>query len=332
MAFATGVSWRGLNRAGAEYGSDWDGWTGQAYYAFPTSDELAAELDYATSRGFNILRLPIAWERLQHDLLGDLDPDYISQVMAFVDQANAAGLPVIVDLHNYNRYASGCFDAAGGQLPSYTQHVYGDGSLDVSHLVDVWTKLATACLARPAVIFNLMNEPHDFPCPADAWFADVQSVIDAIRATGAAHLILVPNSRGSDVDHWYTYAPNGGPLDSLAALGITDSASNIAFDMHAYQDTPSSPTSYVDLLRPVTEWAASNQRQLFLSELGVVNGAPNGAAAIDNLLGYLDDNAGVWLGWTAWNLAPYNLTEDGTNTLDGPQMAWYAPHLTAPGC
>jgi hypothetical protein len=43
-------------------------------------------------------------------------------------------------------------------------------------------------------------------------------MIDAIRETGADQLILVPNSRGSDVDHWATYSPNGGSLDSVAAL------------------------------------------------------------------------------------------------------------------
>jgi endoglucanase len=27
VAYPTGVRFRGLNRAGAEYGDDWDGWT-----------------------------------------------------------------------------------------------------------------------------------------------------------------------------------------------------------------------------------------------------------------------------------------------------------------
>jgi endoglucanase len=86
-----------------------------------------------------------------------------------------------------------------------------------------------------------MNEPHDFPVPSNTWFADLQQVIDAIRGTGAGQLILVTNSRGSDVDHWNVYAPNGGPLDSDAALAITDSAGNYAFDMHAYQDRVQRP-------------------------------------------------------------------------------------------
>jgi len=152
-----------------------------------------------------------------------------------------------------------------------------------------------------------MNEPHDFSVISDSWFAKIQTVMDAIRATGAEQLILVPNSCGSDVDHWNTYAPNGGSLDSVAALAISDSADNYAFDMHAYQDFPSSPASYADLLTPVTGWA-KNGKRLFLSELGVANEAPNGEPALGSLLGYLNDNSNVFIGWTIWNLPPNNIS------------------------
>src|SRR6266436_4613337 len=91
VAYPTGVRYRGLNRAGAEYGNDWDGWTGQTFYTFPTAAELDSELTFYGSRGFNAIRLPISWERLQHSLNGLLDTDYANRVLAFVDQANAAG-------------------------------------------------------------------------------------------------------------------------------------------------------------------------------------------------------------------------------------------------
>lgn len=325
-AYPTGVSYRGVNRAGAEYGDDWDGWTGQTFYTFPTSAELASELTYYGGKGFNIFRLPISWERLQHELNGPLDAVYLNLVQAFINQANAGGWPVILDLHNYNRYATGVFDAAGVQVNTFTQRKFGDGVLGVSHLVDVWTRLAGAFLGNPDVVFNIMNEPHDFDVTSDTWFLNIQTVMDAIRTTGADQLILVPNSRGSDVDHWDKYAPNGGSLDSDAALIIKDN--NYAFDMHAYQDNPSSATSYVELLTTITDWATNNNKRLFLSELGVANGAANGALALGNLLEYLNDNNSVWIGWTAWNLPPYNISQPGNYTADGPEMAWYTPHLT----
>src|SRR3954451_18893752 len=122
--YPTGVSYRGLNRASAEYGDDWDGWTGQTFYTFPTKAELDSELDFYGGKGFNAVRLPISWERLQHSLDGPFDTDYANQVLSFVNQASAAGWLVIIDLHNYNRYATGAFNAAGVQVNDYVQHVF----------------------------------------------------------------------------------------------------------------------------------------------------------------------------------------------------------------
>jgi endoglucanase len=330
--YPNGVRFRGINRPGGEYAEEWDGWTGQLYYETPDAAHLDSELAFYTSRGFNTIRFPIAWERLQHELGGPLDPGYTSQVTGFVTQATAAGFLVIVDLHNYNRYATGAFDASGVQVPpngGYVQHVYGDGTLGASHLVDVWNRLADLFVSNPDVAFGLMNEPHDFSVPADAWFAQVQQVIDAIRGKNANQLILVPNSRGSDVEHWDTYAPNGGPLDSEAALAITDTANNYAFDMHSYQN-PNAAISYSNKVKTVTDWAHEHDKKLFLSELGVRSDDANGATQINDLLSYLNLNNDVWLGWTPWTLTPYNLTSRDSNgaLIDGPQMPWYAPFLT----
>lgn len=328
--YPIGVKYRGINRAGGEYGEDWGGWTGQTFYTIPTGSALSAELAFYRSKGFNTLRFPISWERLQHELYGDLDPSYTEQVTSFVNEADLSGFSVIVDLHNYNRYATGAFDEKGVQKTdgSYTKHIFGDGFLNTSHLVNVWTRLANLFLEKANVVLNLMNEPHDFPVTSDVWFSNIQTVINAIRSTGAGHLILVPNSRGSDVEHWDAYSPNGGKLDSIAALAIADPLDNFAFDMHAYQDDPSSATSYADLIRPVTAWAKSHGRRLFLSELGVIDSSAHGGPALANLLEYLNDNSDVWLGWTPWNLPPYSLTPEGRYTEDGPQMAWYSPYLT----
>jgi endoglucanase len=145
-AYPNGVSYRGINRAGAEYGDDWDGWTGQTFYTIPTKAELDSELAFYGDKGFNAIRLPISWERLQHSLSGPLETGYMNQVFAFANQAPAAGWLTIIDLHNYNRYATGAFDAAGVQVNTYMQQVFGDGLLETSHLADVWTKIATMFL------------------------------------------------------------------------------------------------------------------------------------------------------------------------------------------
>src|SRR5262249_23631244 len=102
--YTTGVKFRGTNRAGAEYGDDWNGWTGSSYFEWPSPTGLAAELAYLDSIGFNTVRLPISWERLQHSLGGELNEIYVTTLTSTVAQMTAAGFQVIVDLHNYNRY------------------------------------------------------------------------------------------------------------------------------------------------------------------------------------------------------------------------------------
>lgn len=326
--YRTGVPFRGINRAGMEYGDDWDGWNGQTYFEIPSVTQTANELAYYKSKGLNIIRLPISWERIQHALNGPLTSSYVAGMLAYINSATAAGFHIVLNLHNYNRYAENTFDSSGAQVSGYSQRTMGDGVLQISHLADVWVKLTNLLLTNPKVILNLMNEPHDFPMTSTVWFAGVQTVINAIRATGSTHLILVPNSRGSDVDHWSVYAPNGGPLDSVAALAITDSANNYAFDMHAYQDNPTSGTSYSNLVSAVTGWAKTNGKKLFLSEMGSTNTATNGQTGIGSLLTYLNNNNDVWLGWTPWNLPPYLIT-NGSYTADGTAMAWYLPFLMA---
>jgi endoglucanase len=328
--YASGVKYRGINRSGAEYGDDWDGWNGGMFLVWPSPTQLASELNYLDGKGFNCIRLPISWERIQHTLLGALNSSYRASLSAFVAQATAAGFTVVVDLHNYNRYAKNAFTSDQGSTVAagYEQLIYGGGELTSAHVIDIWKKIAALFAANHRVIFNLMNEPHDMPVQSSQYFSDINDVIAAIRDTGATNLILVPNSRGSDVTHWSSYAPNGGPLDSAAALAVVDSATNYAFDIHQYLDDPQNANDYIDLLAPVTIWARTNQRTLFLSEMGVPATAPNGQAAVAAVLQFLNTNADVWVGWSVWNLPPHSIT--GTSyTVDGPAMAWYTPYLTA---
>jgi endoglucanase len=170
-----------------------------------------------------------------------------------------------------------------------------------------------------------MNEQHDAEPSLDstAIFAGYQTVLDAVRATGATQLVLFPNTRSSDTRHWSTWSPQGGPLDKDAALSVKDSANNLAFDMHSYTEAGDSWNSDITV---VTDWARADGRRLFLSELG----RESGPTALSTLLTYINSNANVWAGWTAWNLDPYaiGITDKVTGLVrDTPKMGWYAPYF-----
>jgi endoglucanase len=342
--YTNGVKFRGINQAGAEYSETFSGWDATStYYTWPgaggstpNSSAFTSILTYYTNKGFNTIRLPISWERYQHTLLGSANTTYEANLIATVNQAVGAGFYVILDLHNYNRYATGSHTSDQGTTQSINgvpvQHVLGDVILTNAHLVDVWQKLGALFKNNGHVSFNLMNEPHDFSITSDNYAVMINAQITAIRGVGANNLILVPNSRASDVDHWQQYSPNDGSLDSVAMLGITDSANNFAHDMHAYWDpagfTPARYTSYANLLSEVTAWAITNNRKLFLSEMGCDPATSGASTQIGGALAYMNSNSNVWLGWTAWNLPPYQVTLT-SNVADGSQLPSFSPYLTS---
>lgn len=328
--YPTGVRFRSINRAGPEYGDDWDGWTGQTYFNWPTSTEWANELAYLDSIGFNTVRIPISWERLQHRLSGPFNTTYQQNLTNMVSAATARGFYVIVDLHNYNRYATGTHvdDQSLTQSSAYTQRVFGDGVLTNAHVINVWQGLATLFKSNQRVMLELMNESHDFAVSSETYVQNINDQIAAIRAVGAPNLVLAPNSRASDISHWFTYAPNGGSLDSVAMLGLRDPGANTMLAVHHYNGhTYPSPTNFVDNMRAITTWARSNGIKLFLTEYGVDPSQTYAAETVANLQTFTSSNADVWQGWASWNLVPYKVT-GSSYTTDGTAMAWYRPYLT----
>jgi hypothetical protein len=48
---------------------------------------------------------------------------------------------------------------------------------------------------------------------------------------------------------------------------------------------------------------------------------------LSSIIPGLNEHSDVWIGWTPWNLDPYNITL--SYTADDTEMPWYAPFLTA---
>src|SRR6185437_5682189 len=89
----------GVNLSGAEWGSKIPGTYGIDYY-YP----LESELDYYLSKGLTLLRIPFLWERMQTSLNSPLDSAQVGYMTAVLNAADARGMHVIIDLHNYGRY------------------------------------------------------------------------------------------------------------------------------------------------------------------------------------------------------------------------------------
>lgn len=140
-------------------------------YTYPTSQTLA----YLKGRGVTRVRLAVMWERLQPRLNGPLDPVEVGRVRATLRAANRHGMEVVVDLHNYGRYAN-------AQKGKREVLVLGGPRLSAAHLADLWRRLAAALKNQPSVAaLAIMNEPHDLPGGEQTWKQASLTVVRAIR-------------------------------------------------------------------------------------------------------------------------------------------------------
>ncbi len=281
----------GVNLSGAEFGVP-DGFrhryppgTLGADYIFPTR----AEVDAAASAGFNIIRLPFAWERLQPAVGGILDATYLAGLDTVVRAAADKGITVIVEPANQGY-------GYGGLIGTDTPD---------SAFADLWRRVAAHYRSWPTVFYGLMNEPHD-QAPAD-WLHSAQAAIDAIRSSGARQEILVPGTYYSAGASWLS---RGNA--ALFADHVSDPADNFAFEIHQYNDAdasgesavPVSPTIGVERLQRITAWAEAGSHRLFLAEFGAGANADS-IAAMHNQLAFVQAHAGVWQGAAIWGGGPW---------------------------
>ena len=285
------LDYLGVNLSGAEFGA-LDGSRHRTLpgklgtdYIFPTRNEIDSYAD----AGFNVARLPFTWERLQPEPNGQLDAGYLAALDTVVDAAAARRMVVILEPAGFG-YGYGA--------------LIGTGTPD-SAFADLWRRVAAHYASRPAVLYGLMNEPHD-QAPAD-WLHSAQAAIDAIRAAGSKQEILVP---GTDYTAGSTWLSRGNA--AVFADQITDQAGNFAFEIHQYNDAdqsgrsaaPVSPTIGVERLERVTAWAEAGHHRLFLAEFGAGVGADS-IMAMRNQVAFVQAHNGVWQGAAIWGGGPW---------------------------
>ncbi|MEO6714058.1 MAG: cellulase family glycosylhydrolase [Mycobacteriales bacterium] len=184
---------------------------------------------HLAARGVRLVRIPFRWERIQRAPYAPLDVEELARMKALVQSAAAAGLRVVLDMHNYGAY----------YLSDGTQGVrraIGSAQLPAKAFADVWTKLAVAFAGDTSVhAFDLMNEPMGMPAPrnlrpATTWESASQLALNAIRATGDRRQVMVSGYNWSGMRGWSTTHPT---------TWITDSAKNFRYEAHQYWDAHS---------------------------------------------------------------------------------------------
>ena len=221
---------------------------------------------------------------------------YQTEVKNYVDLLISNGITPIVEMHwNYGQYSgqgAGCSDTkASCQKPMP----------DAQYAPEFWTGVANTFKGNDAVILDLFNEPY--PDAANGWtdaaaawkcwrdggtctgisyqVAGFQSLLNAVRATGATNVVMVGGIRWSnDLSQWLTYKPTD-PLNNLMAFA------------HIYNFNACIDSTCWD-----REWApVAAQVPLAITEIGENT---CGHSFIDKVMAWADSHDVGYLGWT-WN-------------------------------
>lgn len=301
----------GVNLSGAEIASAKKPGVPNVDYFYPADADYA----YFAGKGMNVVRLPVLWERLQPGAQGRLDAAQLALIRTAAKQARARRMYLIVDIHNY---------------ASYYGHKIGSAAVPIKTFSDLWQRLAREFKDDDTVVFGLMNEPNNIS--PGLWAAAAQAAVDAIRVTGARNLILVPGALWSGAHSWYSTV--AGESNATALASLYDPLKRMAIEVHQYLDSDSSGTSAVcvngsigaERLRSFTGWLRATGHVGFLGEFGAADNAAC-RQALDGMLGYIEQNRAVWLGWSYWAGGawwrqdyPFNV-QPGKDGRDKPQMS-----------
>jgi endoglucanase len=163
---------------------------------------LESDFAFIAARGFDHVRIPMCFSC--HALASapyTLDATFLSRVDTVIDQALAAGLAVIIDLHAYDELAA---DVEGQR----------------ARFLAIWTQIAERYRDLPeTVAFELLNEPYS---QLDtAWNQLLADAIAAVRLTNPRRLLI------ADTVFW-------ADPSRLSALTLPDDA-NIMTSIHLYE-------------------------------------------------------------------------------------------------
>jgi endoglucanase len=257
-----------------------------------------------------------------------VDPDpgknYRATVQQTVTEANAAGLYVILDLH---------WSAPGNLCPTGQNWM-----ADSDHSVAFWTSVASTFKGNPAVIFELYNEPvlTDSTAGWNTWLnggaqttvlspaqesyswtsAGMQTLLDAVRATGATNVVLCGGVSYSNVLNGF---PAHIPADPLSQLGVAWHV----YSFNIYTD-PSPGSSTANMVA-----AAAATVPLTITEVGDTDGAGQTGSFVAKIATYADANGYSYFAWTwnDWGQSSNDLILDTSGTPTIGFGTYYKQHL-----
>ena len=301
---------RGINLAGAEFLPEVLPGVAGKDYRFPS----ASNVQYFSKSGFNAVRLPLLWERLQPVLFGELDREYSQYLLNYMDYAKQSGQLVVIDIHNYGRYRNK--DVGSSDVPKEAFR-------------DLWKKIAVLLKYQPSLYaYGLMNEPHYLK---GRWPIIAQVAVDGIREVDSNHYIYVAGSNWSGASSW--------PKDNPEPF-INDVANKVIYEAHVYFDDDFSgryqkttvdyefETRIETRLRPFLTWLKIYKQKGVVGEWGVPANDPIFKNSINAFLATTDSECLDWYVWAGgqWSKS-YRLSLDPVDGQEKYLLRTIKSHL-----
>ncbi|MHB8287391.1 MAG: glycoside hydrolase family 5 protein [Caulobacteraceae bacterium] len=136
----------------------------------PIADD---DLAIIKAAGFVTVRIPVSWST-HADAVAPymIDPAFLARVHHVVDLATAAGLNVMLNVHNYDELT-------------------GDPAAHTARLAGLWRQIAASfAAAPPSVWFELLNEPRDKLTDANLW-PTLAPALAAVRASNPTRPVVI---------------------------------------------------------------------------------------------------------------------------------------------
>jgi len=279
------VELHGVNRAGSDYACI-QGW------GFIDGPSDAASVAAIKTWRANAVRVPMnedCWLAINGAPAAYSGANYQNFIKSWVSLLNQNGLYAILEIH----WSAPGTQQATGQQPM----------LDMDHSVTFWSQVAAAFKGNNAVIFEPHNEPYpdnnsDTTAAWQCWrdggtcsgvgfqAAGMQTIVNAIRATGATNIIALGGVQYSNaLSQWLTYKPSD-PQNNLAAV------------WHVYNfNNCNNLTCYTN-----TVGAVAAQFPVIATEIGTDS---CDSAFLNTIMNFLDARKQSYLAWvwTTWGTA-----------------------------
>lgn len=283
----------------------------------------AANWDYYQAKGLTLVRVAFHWNDVQTTLSGTLNASVVSKLDTILSLANARGMHVIFDMHNYGQYTvSGTGRNIGSSYVSYADYQ------------DVWDKLSAHFAANPnkaaLYAYDIMNEPVNL---GSDWLNAAKYAIAGVRAHDMSTYIIAEGKVWAGAQSWPSQNDD---------LGFIDPACRLIYSAHSYwgknhNDTyltydgaggdGAYPNTGVDQLSLFVKWIQKRKFSGFIGEYGVPTNSSTPDlrwnTVLENSLIYMRAN-GVsgtyWSGGAGWPATYALLCDTGTPPVDANPM------------